>query len=96
MKTNENKNNTVVSFSTRNRVSVDSLGRILIPAKLRDELGISKGDTIELSINQGKLTLIPTAQNVRLAQQLASKKLNKKKSLSKSLQGDRRKEAKRG
>lgn len=39
--------------------NVDPLGRIVIPVDIRTQLGIHKGDTVLMSLENGKLILEP-------------------------------------
>jgi AbrB family looped-hinge helix DNA binding protein len=41
-------------------VTVDRFGRVLIPKKLRDKLGIKEGQSLELDEESGRLWLEPT------------------------------------
>jgi AbrB family looped-hinge helix DNA binding protein len=43
-------------------------GRVLVPADVRDELGVKEGDYLLASICEGELRLIPIAASVRRAQ----------------------------
>ena len=42
---------------TDNVRHIDDLGRIVIPKKIRKELGVREGDSLQMSITDGKLTL---------------------------------------
>ena len=43
----------------RNRVRLDRAGRIVLPKTLRDELHLSPGDTLDLSVEGEEVTLRP-------------------------------------
>jgi AbrB family looped-hinge helix DNA binding protein len=43
----------------RNRVTLDQAGRVVLPKELRDELHLSPGDTLELSVHGEEVTLHP-------------------------------------
>jgi AbrB family looped-hinge helix DNA binding protein len=38
---------------------LDPMGRIVIPAEIRDVLGLGGGDTLEISIREGAIVLAP-------------------------------------
>ncbi len=39
--------------------TLDRFGRVLIPKKLRERLGLEPHDTLELSLEEGRLILLP-------------------------------------
>lgn len=41
------------------QTSLDKFGRVLIPKKLRERLGLKPDDPLELQLEDGKLTLLP-------------------------------------
>ena len=41
------------------KTTLDRFGRVLIPKKLREGLGLEQGDALELQLEGGKLTLLP-------------------------------------
>jgi len=41
------------------KVTLDQAGRIVLPKKLRDELHLSPGDTLDLSVQDDAVTLRP-------------------------------------
>lgn len=41
------------------QTTLDRFGRVLIPKKLRERLGLRPQDTLEVSVEDGKLTLQP-------------------------------------
>ncbi len=41
------------------QTTLDKFGRVLIPKKLRKRLGLEADDTLELQLEDGKLTLLP-------------------------------------
>jgi AbrB family looped-hinge helix DNA binding protein len=43
----------------REKVTIDKAGRIVLPKPLRDELQISPGDTLDLSVEGEQVTLRP-------------------------------------
>ncbi len=46
---------------------VDSVGRIVVPKPLRDDLGLRPGSTVEISRYGAGLQLIPVGRTARLA-----------------------------
>lgn len=47
-------------------VSIDSVGRIVIPKPLRDALGLMPGSTVDISRYGAGLQLLPTGRTARL------------------------------
>ncbi|MCW2524811.1 MAG: putative transcriptional regulator [Frankiales bacterium] len=47
-------------------VTVDSVGRILVPKQLRDALGLSAGSKVDISWYGGGLQLVPSGRTARL------------------------------
>jgi AbrB family looped-hinge helix DNA binding protein len=43
----------------REKVTIDKAGRIVLPKPLRDELQLSPGDTLDLSVEGDQVTLRP-------------------------------------
>lgn len=41
------------------QITLDKFGRILIPKKLRERLGLKPDDVLEVQLEDGKLTLLP-------------------------------------
>lgn len=50
-------------------VSIDSLGRIVVPKALRDELGLTAGSTLDISVYGAGLQLIPAGRTARLVEE---------------------------
>jgi AbrB family looped-hinge helix DNA binding protein len=48
------------------KVSIDSVGRIVVPKPLRDALGLTPGTTVDISRYGAGLQLIPTGRTARL------------------------------
>ena len=44
----------------RNKVRIDRAGRIVLPKALRDELRLSPGDSLDLTVQDDALTLRPS------------------------------------
>jgi len=47
-------------------VRIDQRGRIVLPVGLREKLGIEFGDFVRLSVDNNKVTVIPSMQEGRL------------------------------
>ena len=47
-------------------VTIDSVGRIVVPKPLRDALGLTAGATVDISRYGSGLQLIPTGRTARL------------------------------
>lgn len=43
----------------KDKIKLDSLGRIVIPVHIRNELGIKGGDTLEISLSRGTISIYP-------------------------------------
>lgn len=43
----------------RSKVTIDQAGRVVLPKKLRDELHLTPGDTLDLSVQGDAVTLRP-------------------------------------
>ncbi|MER3462193.1 MAG: AbrB/MazE/SpoVT family DNA-binding domain-containing protein [Armatimonadota bacterium] len=41
------------------QATLDKFGRVLIPKRLRERLGLQPNDVLELELEDGKLTLLP-------------------------------------
>ncbi|MEA2231032.1 MAG: hypothetical protein QOD83_848 [Solirubrobacteraceae bacterium] len=48
------------------RVTIDSVGRIVIPKPLRDALGLTPGSSVDISRYGAGLQLLPTGRTARL------------------------------
>ncbi len=49
-------------------VTVDSVGRIVVPKPLRDALGITPGSTVDVSLYGAGIQLIPVGRTARLVE----------------------------
>ena len=49
-------------------IVIDSAGRVVLPKKLRDELRIGPGDSLELESDGDRVTLRPSSSETRLRQ----------------------------
>lgn len=48
------------------KVTVDAVGRILVPKKLRDDLGLQAGATVDVSRYGSGLQIVPAGRTARL------------------------------
>lgn len=49
--------------------SIDSVGRIVVPKRLREELGLTPGSTIDISRYGAGLQLVPAGRTARLVEE---------------------------
>jgi AbrB family looped-hinge helix DNA binding protein len=63
-----NRNEPATPVKRLGKFKVGPGGRVLVPADVRDELGVKEGDYLLASICEGELRLIPIAASVRRAQ----------------------------
>jgi AbrB family looped-hinge helix DNA binding protein len=76
----------------RTKLKIGPGGRIVIPAAMRDKLGLSEGDALMATYENGELRLISLAESVRQAQALVRKHVPEGVSLVDELLEDRRQE----
>jgi len=50
-------------------VSIDGVGRIVVPKPLRDALGLRAGSTVDISRYGAGLQLLPTGRTARLVEE---------------------------
>ena len=48
------------------RTAIDAAGRVVIPKALRDALGLSAGQPLEIDERDGRLEIVPAATPMRL------------------------------
>ena len=77
------------------RVQVGEKGRIVIPAPMREALGIRPGDTIEMRYEDYELKVSTRRARIRRAQERARCYIPKGVLLSEELIAERREEARR-
>ena len=77
------------------RVQVGEKGRIVIPAEIRQALGIKVGDSIDLSLENDELRISTRRARLRRAQERARRLIPPGVSLADELLAERREEAKR-
>ena len=70
-------------------------GRIVIPAKLREAVGISPGDEVVITVADGALRILPLREAVKRAQQTVRQFIPEGRCLSAELIQERRSEGKR-
>ena len=75
------------------RVKMGTNGRLVVPADLRKEMGLTDGKSVLLDIFNGELRVRPMEDVVKHAQERLRTFLDGKTSLSKELMADRRAEA---
>jgi AbrB family looped-hinge helix DNA binding protein len=75
------------------RVSVDAAGRFVVPKDIRDQLGISQGGELMLSVENGALVAMTRAAALRRAQAMVRAAVPPGISLADELIADRRREA---
>ncbi len=51
------------------KTSIDSVGRIVVPKRLREELGLTPGSTIDISRYGAGLQLVPAGRTARLVEE---------------------------
>lgn len=77
------------------RVKMIEGGKLIIPAAMRRALGLERGDTVLLDINQGELRVRSLAKAVERAQAIVGRHTADGTSLVDDLIADRRDEARR-
>ena len=75
------------------KTQVDKNGRIILPAKMRNSLGIQAGDEIVLRLENGEILLLPYRQAIKKAQKAVRKYIPPGTSLVDALIQARREEA---
>jgi AbrB family looped-hinge helix DNA binding protein len=75
------------------RIQVREKGRIVIPAQMREALGIKIGDSVELRIQDHELRISTRAARIRRAQERIRQVISPGVSLSEELSAERREAA---
>ena len=70
-------------------------GRVVIPARVRQTLGLKTGDEVILRLVDSELHILSRAEAVRRAQEMVRRHVKKGRSLVKELSAERRAEAAR-
>jgi AbrB family looped-hinge helix DNA binding protein len=80
---------------TRKRTTLDRYGRVLIPAEIRDALGLKPGDRLIARVIDGELRLMTIREGIRRAQAIVRRHTAGQPSLVDELIAERRREAER-
>lgn len=75
------------------RVKIAEGGRIVIPAEMRQSLGLRVGDEVLLQLHDGEIRLITVREAIRRAQALVRQMISAHPSLADELVAERREEA---
>jgi AbrB family looped-hinge helix DNA binding protein len=78
----------------RTRIQVGEKGRIVIPAEIREALGIKVGDIVEMRLEDHELLISTKRARIRRAQERARKYIPAGVLLSEELSAERRDAAK--
>jgi len=79
----------------RVRTRIGRKGRIVIPAPMREAMGIAEGDVLDLRVVDGELRFSTLQSRIRRAQERARRIIKPGVSLSEELSAERREAAKR-
>jgi AbrB family looped-hinge helix DNA binding protein len=71
-------------------------GRVLIPAVVRQELGLSENEPLSIYVQDGEVRIVSRLQAIRRMQQRMAKRKKPGESVVDELLRERRQEAKRG
>ena len=77
------------------RTRVTAGGRVVLPARFRESLGLQIGDEVIIELGDGELRLIPSSVALRRAQELVERYAGGTRSLADELLVERRREASR-
>lgn len=75
---------------------IDTSGRLVIPARLRADLGLTPGAAVVLRVADGELRVVARAEAVRAAQARVRRYVKAGRSLAGELIAERRAEWRRG
>ena len=75
------------------RARINENGRIVIPASIREALGIAAGDELVLRLQDNELRITSMRQRIQRAQQLVNRHVKDGRSLVDELIAERRKAA---
>ena len=75
---------------------IDSSGRLVVPAAIRKELGLTPGAAVTLRVTDGELRVLARSEAIRRAQERVRKYVRPGRSLADELIAERRAEWKRG
>jgi AbrB family looped-hinge helix DNA binding protein len=48
------------------KLSIDELGRVQLPPEVREQLGLTKNDILNLEVKEGKIILMPVSEQPKL------------------------------
>ena len=77
------------------QVKVGEKGRIVIPAEIREAMGINVGDTVEMRLDNYEIHVSTRRARIRRAQERARQIIPPGVSLSEELMAERREEARK-
>ncbi|MPZ50532.1 MAG: AbrB/MazE/SpoVT family DNA-binding domain-containing protein [Dehalococcoidia bacterium] len=75
---------------SRSRVKVDRHGRIVIPAEIREQLGMHPGEALSLRVEDGQLRIMTIREAIRQVQEMVRKHTGGKPGLLDEFLADRR------
>jgi len=78
----------------RTRIRIGEKGRIVIPAAIREALGMAEGEMLDLVAEDGELRMATRRERLRRAQEWARKAIPPGVSLADELSAERREAAK--
>jgi AbrB family looped-hinge helix DNA binding protein len=86
---------TVAEGPLQGKARLNDSGRIVIPAEIRQKMGVSAGDTLLLSVEGGVLKIETHQTRIRRVQESLRRLIPPDRCLSDELIADRREEARR-
>jgi AbrB family looped-hinge helix DNA binding protein len=79
----------------RQKTRIDPQGRIVIPAEVRQQLGMKPGDALSLRVIDGELRITTYAEAIRRVQEFMRSKVGNRTGLVDEFIAERRREAER-
>jgi AbrB family looped-hinge helix DNA binding protein len=80
---------------TQIKTRIGAGGRVVIPAAVREEMGVRPGDEVILVADDEGVRLVTSAQALRRARRMVAKWIPRGRNLAKELIAERRREAAR-